>query len=248
MVELWEKIAFKVGKHTLVYRVHPNFLLNTTTGCGHTNVEIFHLLGIEDPVAFADKVYGYPCKQPNKDSFPEYHMDDLAAATAIIDALKEKCEKTIDHDHLLKWGDNVYFRIGDRTITYKVNSTHLMNYDGSNSIIFDELGLDKYAVCTKCYGYDAGYGSFPTCHGEDFEALTRLIDYLQQKCKEYNAKYDDMPEDLKAKPGKIAPEYARCKSPWDDLPMAKIDTRPPTSSILSETTLLTRRKSNTCKF
>lgn len=110
----------------------------------------------------------------------------------------------------------------------------------NNDKIFNELGLDKYAVCTKCYGYDAGFGSFPVCADNDYAALTRLVDYLQQKCKEYNSKYTMSPQDFKDKPKNIAPDYAQ---------LAKaIEAWRPTPSLLSETTLLTRRKSNTCKF
>lgn len=237
MVELWQNIEFKIGEHILIYQVRSSFLYNAAKGDGHTNAEIFHQLGIEDPTAFATKVYGYPSQQPNKGSFPEYRENDLAAATAIVEALKEECAKA---NHNVKWGDMVYFRVGDHTLAYRVTSTHLTcDYD-SNNIIFEELELDKYAVCTQCYGYDAGYGSFPTCQYEDFEALTRLIDYLQQKCMEYNAKYD-MPEDFKAKPGKTAPEYTWLEKAIDAM-------KSPTPSLLSETTLLTRRKSNTCKF
>lgn len=239
MVELWQKIEFKIGEHTLIYQVHPNFLWNTTAGCGHTNVEIFHLLDIEDPVAFATGVYGYPCSQPHKDSFPEYNSGDLATATIMVKELQRLCEEA-NKKHQVKWGDIVYFSVGDHTLAYRVNSTHLCCQDSSNSIIFEELGLDKYTVCTQCYGYDAGYGSFPTCQYEDFAALTRVVDYLQQKCMEYNVKHD-LPADIKAEPGKVAPEYTKLEKAIDAM-------KPPTSSLLSETTLLTCRKSNTCKF
>lgn len=116
MVELKEIIEFKVGEHTLIYQVYSTFLWNINSGYGHTNDEIFHQLGIEDPIAFATKVYGYPSQQPNKDSFPEYHENDLAAATRIVEALKEECAKVMASNHNVKWGDNVYFRIGDRTL------------------------------------------------------------------------------------------------------------------------------------
>ena len=238
MVELWEKIEFKVGKRTLTYQVRSNYLLNVTIGISHTNNEIFQLLGIEDPAEFADSVYGYPCRQPNKDSFPEYCTDDIEAATRMVEVLQAKCKQVTKHQ--LRFGDYVYFRVGDCTLAYKVTNTHLHSDTHSNGEIFTRLELDKYAVCTQCYGYDAGYGSFPICQYEDFEALTRLVNYLQQKCREYNAKHD-LPEDLKAKPEKIAPEYTRLEKAIEAL-------KPPTSSLLSETTLLTSRKSNTCKF
>lgn len=74
----------------------------------------------------------------------------------------------------LKEGDNIQFRIGQKTLDYEVKSNHLNHPNGPNDEIFTLLGLDKKEFAKKHYGYAANYGNFPECKDEDYKALTRI--------------------------------------------------------------------------
>lgn len=85
---------------------------------------------------------------------------------------------------VLEPGEKVYFEINGRTLEYTVQIGGRFLYNkGVNSAIFDLLGLNKQVFATKHYGYPAKSGGWPECRPYDFEALTRLVDALQEEIK-----------------------------------------------------------------
>ena len=83
---------------------------------------------------------------------------------------------------VLKRGDNIEFIKGYENISYSVEVGYLKaeNYS-ENSIIFSRLGLNKEELADKCYGYPHIKGSWPECKEGDYEALTRLVNFIAQE-------------------------------------------------------------------
>lgn len=83
---------------------------------------------------------------------------------------------------ILKLGDKVTFKVGDKTYNYVVRSSYLeLIQSGNNDKIFDALKLDKYSFASRHYGYSSDCGSWPECVSRDFPALTRLVNALYEE-------------------------------------------------------------------
>ena len=79
----------------------------------------------------------------------------------------------------LKINDIICFTTtGKEIYKYGIYDYNASNEAGSNEKIFTVLGLneeEKYKLATKCYGYEAGDGSWPCYKLNDFKAVERLI-------------------------------------------------------------------------
>jgi len=84
---------------------------------------------------------------------------------------------------IVRRDDIVNFTVGDIQISYRVDGNFL-NERGhdENDRIFTLLNLDKVQVALECYGYQPGSGSWPSFRENDYEACTRLINYLYGYC------------------------------------------------------------------
>ncbi len=104
-------------------------------------------------------------------------------------------------------GDKVAFDIGVDTLDYRVRGIYLQCVSGSNDKIFDSLGLDKNAFCSKAYGYECGGGLFPEYRQGDLQAVDRVIEALHEECRKFNEGktelYVDMYVPLAAPPGAV---------------------------------------------
>ena len=96
--------------------------------------------------------------------------------------------------------DIVSFYLRGTTYTYKVNDCFLHSMDSDNNRqLFTDLGMTSQELqefCTKCYGYEAGSGDWPTCRDNDYDALNRCIDKLFELCEEHNQVVTSEKKDL----------------------------------------------------
>ena len=85
----------------------------------------------------------------------------------------------------LKKGQKIVFTIKDKNYIYTVYSQYLcLRSSGDNDQIFKDLKLDKFKLCSDCYGYAPGRGDWPESNYGDFAALTRLVEALFPYCDE----------------------------------------------------------------
>jgi hypothetical protein len=82
-----------------------------------------------------------------------------------------------------KENDEVVFHI-DGPIKYQVARNYLRNLHNNNSLIFNQLGVNKETFCTQAYRYEAGSGDCPIYNDRDYAAASRLIEALHVKCGE----------------------------------------------------------------
>lgn len=86
----------------------------------------------------------------------------------------------------LKYNDEVIFTIKDRDFYYKVANDYLISSRETNDVIFTALKLteeDKDDFCSKHYGYPCNKsGTWPNCELDDYGALTRVVEALQELC------------------------------------------------------------------
>lgn len=92
---------------------------------------------------------------------------------------------------LLKFNQNITFKVGKKVLEYEVTNRYLRRTEGDNSDIFMELNInDKNKFCEQIYGYSVQYGltelGFPECGSGDYAALTRVYNALQELCDEHN--------------------------------------------------------------
>lgn len=94
-----------------------------------------------------------------------------------------------------KCGDTVFFYLNNKKYEYSVTSNFLVNCLGDNAQIFTDLGMDEQAkmdFCSKAFGYPARSGRCPCSRVNDYEALSRLIEAIEAKCKKGRTyKFDD---------------------------------------------------------
>lgn len=100
---------------------------------------------------------------------------------------------------ILKLGDEINFRVGDETYKFLVQETSYGEYlflytpgQTPNSIVFDKLGMDKDKwrnFAKEIFGYPSVLNTVvPVAKKDDFEAITRLVNALIDKCNEFNSK------------------------------------------------------------
>ena len=93
----------------------------------------------------------------------------------------------------LKYGDKVVFRTNGNELHYTVQDNYLEDNDDSKNLnIFIALNFNEVAIknyAEEMYGYKPKnegvtykQGAWPETKGEDFEALTRLVEGLQSQC------------------------------------------------------------------
>ena len=84
----------------------------------------------------------------------------------------------------LREGDIVSFNVKDRELNYVVKNKYLDFSDPwRNEAVFDELGLSKFDLAEKEYGYKPGRGGWPDFKTGDFEAATRLVLAIYRTCR-----------------------------------------------------------------
>ena len=80
--------------------------------------------------------------------------------------------------------ENITFTINGRTYNYTLCSTYYSYSSSGNDVIFNELGVDKDLFCSKVYGYEALYGSWPEWRDGDNEAPIKIVKAIREKIKE----------------------------------------------------------------
>lgn len=85
---------------------------------------------------------------------------------------------------LLKGNDIVIFDGPNGPRKYTVNWTCLSFQGRDNDIIFQDLGVDKYQLASKMYGYSIYSGNWPSFNSKDYKAATNLVNELHRLCAE----------------------------------------------------------------
>jgi hypothetical protein len=85
---------------------------------------------------------------------------------------------------LLKGNDIVIFDGPNGPRKYTVNWTCLSLAGRDNDIIFQDLGVDKYQLASKMYGYSVHIGDWPSFITKDYKAATNLVNELHRLCAE----------------------------------------------------------------
>lgn len=89
--------------------------------------------------------------------------------------------------NILNYDDNIIFRVKNKTFCYEACRGFLNTMTtGRNDLIFKELKIEKCKFAEEFYGYPPDIGIFPTCHENDFEALTRITIALFKECEKVN--------------------------------------------------------------
>ena len=87
-----------------------------------------------------------------------------------------------EHSFHLSENSKIYF--GDTKYRLAISQNHFIVCDGrSNSVIFDELTLNKVTFTESILGY-CGSGSFPEC--KSIEDLTALVLALAEEAQKKN--------------------------------------------------------------
>ena len=85
-----------------------------------------------------------------------------------------------------KYGDIIIFKIGPYKLKHSVYERYLIfeQYRNlGNGFLFDVLGISKYILAEKCYGYHNG-GNFPSYNENDYDAMNRIVKELKNLCKD----------------------------------------------------------------
>ena len=87
----------------------------------------------------------------------------------------------------LEFGDRIHFKVKRIVLEYKTMSSWLSGIDCFSDAIFNTLNIkNKHKFCSESYGYDTDiYGIFPSCHENDYKALTRVALDLFKLCDNY---------------------------------------------------------------
>jgi hypothetical protein len=94
---------------------------------------------------------------------------------------------------LLKFDDEILFKIKDNQYKYYVKESYLLYVNGYNDMVFLELDIHKSEFCSKHYGYESLFTMWPECKSHDYEALTRVVNALFDEIKK---KYSPLPNEL----------------------------------------------------
>lgn len=84
----------------------------------------------------------------------------------------------------LKENDIVIFDGPNGPRKYTVSWTCLSLRSGDNDTIFQDLGVDKYQLASKMYGYSVYTGDWPSFNTKDYKAATNLVNELHRLCAE----------------------------------------------------------------
>lgn len=88
-------------------------------------------------------------------------------------------------EELLKYGDIVVFDGPNGPRKYSVADKFLAHHaTNENDAIFNDLGVDKYQLARKMYGYPSHTEGWPEFITKDYKAATNLVNELHRLCAE----------------------------------------------------------------